>query len=63
MFCKGALYFLPLVEILHNSTNAKEQKNLTSQSIPSKNSVKVSFVTSGTQKNYKKGIGFSVFAP
>ena len=54
MFFKGALYFLPLVEILHNSTNAKEQKNLTSQSKPSKNSVKVSFVTSGTQKNYKK---------
>ena len=48
--------FIYKVELIHNSTNAKEQKK-SDKSMPSKKSLKVSFVTSDTQKRR----GFSVF--
>ena len=52
----------PVFELINNITKAKKQKKL-DKSMPSKKSVKVSFVTSGTQKMRKKGRGISVFAP
>ena len=43
----------PLVELIQNSTNAKEQKKI-GQDMLSKKSVTVSFVTSETHKMRKK---------
>ena len=51
----------PLFGLTHNSTSAKEQQKWASKFLQKK-SVKVSFVTYGTEKNGKKGRGFSVFA-
>ena len=42
-----------LVEVINNSTNAKEQKK-SDKSMPIKKSVKVSFITFGTQINLKR---------
>ena len=51
-----------LVGLMHNSTSAKEQQKVT-QGMPSKMSVKVSFVTPGMEKiGEKKSRGLSVVA-
>ena len=49
-----------LVGLMHNSTTAKELKNDPVK--PSKQSVKVSFVTSEIEKMRKKGRWFYIFA-
>ena len=46
---------------MHNSTTANELKNI-AQLLPSKKSVKVSFVTSGIEKMRKK-VGDFLFLP